>query len=353
MNTNILSILGIVGSSLLSIWVVLKYVLLCSYRLDSSSSKNFLDVIHEKGRYTWVINGDYSVPPRYPNTWETFTVVDGIPLFYSRHERMMTAGWKGKEELTSLTFPRFLKGKVDRMLREDSSARTIAVNLLTPADPDRLGEIEVDPSVDVPPLDPDIYEDIERDVRLVLSSQLKKTSAILHGPPGNGKSRFVKYLAVKYSLPIYVVQLGADWNNNDILLMFSSIPRRCIVLLEDFDNHFHGREPAIKNDTVKFTFDSIINSLDGVHNDYRQVVFVMTVNDLSKVDDSLKNRPSRFKFVREFGPPSDEVRMRILKDPNLVKLSAGLSLDKVFLAKENPQTVLKNSGENLQVEMVF
>ena len=109
----------------------------------------------------------------------------------------------------------------------------------------------------------------------------------------------------------------------------------------------------IKNDTVKFTFDSVINSLDGVHNDHHQVVFIMTVNDITKVDESLKDRPSRFKFVREFGPPTEEVRRRILGDENLVKLSQGMSLDKVCLAADHPGTLLKSSGENLQVEMVF
>ena len=353
MNTGLVGTLGIVGSSLLSLWVALKYVLLCSYRLDSSSSKNFLDVIRRDGRHTWTLNGDYAVPPRYPSTWESFTVLKGVPIYYSRHERLLTAGWKGKEEQTTVTFPRFLRKKIDQILREDASTRTVPVNLLTPGDPDRLGEIEIDESVEDPPLDRTVYEDIELDVRRTLSGEIRKTSAILHGPPGNGKSRFVKYLAAKYSLPIYVIQLGADWTNNDILLMFSSIPRRCIVLLEDFDNHFHGRQPAIKNDSVKFTFDSIINSLDGVHNDYRQVVFVMTVNDLSKVDDSIKNRPSRFKFVREFGPPTEKVRLRILKDPNLVKLSEGLSLDKIYLAADKPQDLLKNSGQHLQMNLVF
>jgi ATP-dependent 26S proteasome regulatory subunit len=150
-----------------------------------------------------------------------------------------------------------------------------------------------------------------------------------------------------------VVQFNADWSNHDVMLMFSSVPHRCIVLFEDFDNHFHGRQPAIKNDTVKFTFDSVINSLDGVHNYYHQVVFIMTVNNITKVDESLKDRPSRFKFVREFGPPPEEVRRRILGDENLVKLSKGMSLDKVCLAADHPGSLMKSSGENLQVEMVF
>jgi len=353
MGSNFLTTLGIVGSSLLSVWIVLKYVLLGTYRLDGSLSKSLLDTIKAEGRYTWTLSGDFTQLPRYPSTWESFTVLHGIPLFYSRHEKMMTAGWKGKEEQTTVTFPRFMKSHVDELLSKDTTSRTIPVNLLGPYESNRLGEIQPNESQEAPLLDPQLYTDIEEDVVRVLKRETNKTGVILHGPPGNGKSRFVRYLATKYSLPIHVVQFNADWSNHDVMLMFSSVPHRCIVLFEDFDNHFHGRQPAIKNDTVKFTFDSVINSLDGVHNDYHQAIFIMTVNDITKVDESLKDRPSRFKFVREFGPPAEEVRRRILVDENLVKLSKGMSLDKVCLAADQPQALLKSSGENLQVEMVF
>ena len=100
--------------------------------------------------------------------------------------------------------------------------------------------------------------------------------------------------------------------------------------MEDFDNYFDGRECLMKNDQVKFTFDAFINALDGIHNDYRQVIFAMTANDITKIDESLTKRPSRFKFVREFGPPSDDVRRKILKDEDKIEKTRGLSLDQVF-----------------------
>jgi len=172
--------------------------------------------------------------------------------------------------------------------------------------------------------------DIEAEVQEVVDGKKMKTGLLLYRPPGSGKTQFIKHLAKKHCLPIHVVYLNPEYNNYDMAMMFASVPRKCIVLMEDFDNYFDGRECIMKNDQVKFTFDAFINALDGVHNDYRQVIFAMTANDVSKLDVSLTRRPSRFKFVREFGPPSDAVRASILKDPELIEKTRGLSLDQVF-----------------------
>jgi AAA+ superfamily predicted ATPase len=116
--------------------------------------------------------------------------------------------------------------------------------------------------------------------------------------------------------------------------MFANIPPKCIVLFEDFDTYFDKRVCLIKNEQVRFTFDAIINSLDGVYNDYKGVFFVMTANDIDKIDDSLRKRPSRFRFVKEFSGPSEKIRRRILQDDDLVRVSEGFTLDQVFHLKD-------------------
>lgn len=267
-------------------------------------------------------------PPRFPELWEGFLFLDKIPLYFHRNERLMTAGWKSKESISILSFFRWNRSRVDRLLAQVNTGESIQVSALTPHGADRLGELEPGGEGELY-LNPGSYEDVEEDVKRVVSGELNKTGALLHGSPGNGKTRFVRYLSKKYSLPINVVYFLPDYSNLDISLMFANIPQRSIVLLEDFDNLFDGRKCTMPSDQVKFTFDSIINSLDGVHNDYQQTVFIMTVNNIGKVDDSIKERPSRFKFVKEFGPPSLEVRERILGDKNLAIMTDGLSLDKV------------------------
>jgi ATP-dependent 26S proteasome regulatory subunit len=116
--------------------------------------------------------------------------------------------------------------------------------------------------------------------------------------------------------------------------MFNDIPEKCIVLFEDFDNYFNKRECIMKNNEVKFTFDSLLSVLDGVYNEYNQVVFFMTCNDIDKIDTSIKERPSRMKFVTEITGPNYENRLRIL-DGNieLAEITEDMTTDKVFFVK--------------------
>ncbi len=329
---SLIGLLGVLGTSFFSIWAVFKYIVLGTYRLNGDTSKRFMDKVNKEAKWTWVLSKEHVTEPKYPEVYETLAVLGWTPFYFSRIERMLTAGWQGKEGICSITFLRWHRRKIEALLRDESGTNVINISALSPNGQDRLGELIADPDAEVY-LNTESYLDIEDEVKKVLSSEIPKTGFLLYGAPGNGKTQFVKYLSRKYSLPINVVYLSPDYTNYDIARMFSEVPRRCIVLLEDFDNYFNGRNCSIKNDKINFTFDSLINAFDGVHNDYRGVIFAMTVNDITKVDDAFKSRPSRFKFVREFGPPNSDVRLKILKDPNLVKETQGKSLDQVFASR--------------------
>lgn len=330
--TSIIGTLGVIGTSVFSLWAAFRYVLLGVYMLNGETSKRMIDLITKEAKWKWVLSREYVVEPKYPDLYEAIAILSGVPLYLSKSERLMTAGWKGKEEISYITFFRWQKKKIESILQDENGSNVVTVSALSPGNSDRLGEIEVNKNASIF-LDEELYLDMEKEASDVVEGKKLKTGFLLHGAPGNGKTQFVKYLAKKYALPISVVYLSPEYSNYDIARMFSEIPRRCIVLLEDFDNYFDCRECSMKNDKVNFTFDSIINALDGVHNDYRGVIFVMTANDITRIDDALKSRPSRFKFVKEFGPPSAATRMKILNDPAKVTVTEGLSLDKVFAVK--------------------
>ena len=319
-------ILGALGS----VWAFIRYILVCSYRLEPDTSKRILSRILNEGCAKYIINSQHVLSPKLPETFTALASLDGCEFFFSREERLLTTGWKSKEDISKIIFLRWRRPRIEKLLSRSSDEITVPVNALNPGGNEKLGEIIRDEDAKVY-LHPSIYADIESEVAAVAADKLMKTSMLLHGQPGNGKTQFVKYLAKKYNLPINVVYFSPEYSNIEIATMFANVPPRCIILFEDFDTYFNGRDCTMKNEHVRFTFDSIINALDGVYNDYKGVVFIMTTNDLDKIDDSLKKRPSRFKFVKEFAGPCEEVRIALLgNDDRLIKETEGMTLDQVF-----------------------
>jgi len=324
-------------ASFVGAWAFFKYILLIDMRVDSNTYKTLYDLCKDDRRV--MIYEEFVSEKRHPVAYVAFCFFKGAPWFYMNHsERLLQAGWNDKDHITVLTCFRwrysalksFLKSKIKEM---QLCTLGVPVQLMLPYGTDKIGSLKE--VFGEPVVRDELWRDFEREVAEVAEDRRRKTSALLYGPPGNGKSHLIKYLATKYRMPVMIFTLNPDWTNHDLLLMFAEIPDKCIVLFEDFDNYFDKRRCILGGDNkgIKFTFDIILNGLDGAYTTHSGVVFVMTVNDIGKVDDALKNRPSRFKFVREFGNPDAETRARILP-PELVGGSEGLSLDQVFMMAE-------------------
>lgn len=59
---------------------------------------------------------------------------------------------------------------------------------------------------------------------------------LLHGPPGTGKTSFSFSCAGVFGVDIYVISLqDINVTEEDLAVLFTRLPRRCIVLLEDID----------------------------------------------------------------------------------------------------------------------
>lgn len=60
---------------------------------------------------------------------------------------------------------------------------------------------------------------------------------LFHGPPGTGKTSLSFALAGVFGLDIYCLALSeATLTEEDLILLFNSLPKRCILLLEDIDS---------------------------------------------------------------------------------------------------------------------
>ncbi len=324
---------------LAGVWVLFRYLITVTVRLEASTFKTIYELAKDPAYKKFVLQEEVVGDSKYPLDFKALCWFPGAPAFFVQHgERLMTAGWISKDSVTMLTcfrwnhsrMKKYLTKKVDELQLEKLG---IPVEVITPHYTDKIGVVKT--AAPEPAINRIFWEDIAADADEVFSGKKMKSGALLYGPPGNNKTFFIKYLATKHKVPIKLITFIPNFTNIDLMFMFGQIPKRCIVLFEDFDNYFDGRTCILgtENHSVQFTFDTILNGLDGVYNTYEQVFFAMTVNNIDKVDWALKNRPSRFKFLRKFDNPELETRAKLLP-MEWAEKTDGLNLDQIFRLQE-------------------
>jgi hypothetical protein len=156
-----------------------------------------------------------------------------------------------------------------------------------------------------------------------------KRGWLLHGKPGTGKTALARAFCRDLDVPLFVFDL-ADMSNNDFIEAWQSLKFHppAVVLFEDFDNVFHGRQnvkaasmmgrffgPQLprKTKTAQLTpiggsppstpddeehhvgghylsFDTILQAIDGVEV-CDGIFLIITTNHLDKVDEAI-GRPA-------------------------------------------------------------
>ncbi|KAJ5900047.1 hypothetical protein N7495_004791 [Penicillium taxi] len=158
---------------------------------------------------------------------------------------------------------------------------------------------------------------------------------LLHGPPGTGKTSLCFAAAGLLGLKLYLLNLNSKQLDEDALSsLFSELPRRCIILLEDIDTagitHQRGKpvekekkdseessengedvDAVVVQDTdspatvieedkqTGITLSGLLNVIDGVAASEGRIL-VMTTNHPEKLDPALL-RPGRVDMSVVFG----------------------------------------------------
>jgi chaperone BCS1 len=189
---------------------------------------------------------------------------------------------------------------------------------------------------------------------------------LLSGPPGTGKSSLCFAVAGKLGLKIYLLNLSSRALDEDNLYsLFSELPRRCILLVEDVDTseitHSRGQsifprsgpsqadnspptdnksspdDPGKSNEKTEktgITLSSLLNVLDGVAASEGRIL-VMTTNHPEKLDDALL-RAGRVDMQIEF-------RLAISEDiENLYK--SIYSVSKEARVRQSPRRVKRSQN---------
>lgn len=77
---------------------------------------------------------------------------------------------------------------------------------------------------------------------------------LFYGPPGTGKTSFSAALAGHLGCDLYLINLAAgDVSDGSLNRLFQSLPRKCIVVIEDIDSCGIGREQGPASTAPKFS----------------------------------------------------------------------------------------------------
>lgn len=134
-----------------------------------------------------------------------------------------------------------------------------------------------------------IYGQIDEKVEKVLkgfSFVNRNFGIILSGRKGIGKSLFARQLSIRakdYNLPLIIVPCYFP----GIADFLSSIDQEVIVLFDEFEKTFADRDDFSPQEEMLSLFDGI---------DSGKKLFVITCNEVSKLNSYLINRPGRFHY---------------------------------------------------------
>lgn len=146
--------------------------------------------------------------------------------------------------------------------------------------------------------------DLQNDFLLHLKKTYECTTGnlgiLFNGIRGTGKTVTAKTFANMLNLPIIIVKSMGD-HNDGLISYLSSFNFDCVFFFDEFEKQFN------ENDC------SILQFMDGVYSSNSRRVFLLTTNSLS-VNENLLSRPSRIRYVREFGNLDEKVVREYLKD---------------------------------------
>ncbi|OJJ31666.1 hypothetical protein ASPWEDRAFT_45633 [Aspergillus wentii DTO 134E9] len=166
---------------------------------------------------------------------------------------------------------------------------------------------------------------------------------LFSGPPGTGKTSLASAIAGVFGLDIYVLSLlDPTITESHFIRLFSEVPTRCVVLLEDIDaaglnrgslsskesKSADGQNTTTNGNTVSLS--GLLNAIDGVSSQEGRIL-IMTTNAPQDLDKALI-RPGRVDMHVQFDLPSHE-------ELHSLFLSMYSDVPEIAEAKEKPESL--------------
>ena len=123
---------------------------------------------------------------------------------------------------------------------------------------------------------------------------------LLNGTKGTGKTITAKVLANKFNLPIVIIKSFGE-NNTGLIEFLASFNFDCVFFFDEFEKNFSDKD------------SSILQIMDGVYTSEYRRIFLLTTNE-TNINDNLISRPSRLRYIHEFGNLEPEITREYLND---------------------------------------
>lgn len=297
-----------------------------SIRVNSTAGQKLYNHLKEHKAWRFTSSESFDVVENTLPTQETAIYWLKVPFSFAVSEKYLTSGGEAKEKQVFIYTLRFFRKAVINILKEANKIEDerdyIDINLNIDYTSYRTtNRIKKKDAIGQTILSENIYDEISSVFEDIDNGRRKKSGIILTGDPGTGKTSIIKEMAARFDYDIYVPLFQSSHYNKDIVAIFDNVPKfqKSILLLEDFDSIFVGRQNQLRE--ANFTLDVLLNILDGAYLDMSNKIVILTCNSIEKIDDSLRRRPSRFDYLFTFKAPTYDLRVKILELGGLNGLS--------------------------------
>lgn len=166
---------------------------------------------------------------------------------------------------------------------------------------------DIQQEVDFEPITEKIYGNSEYRINKMFNAfnhYESNMGIMLSGPKGIGKSLFIRLSvleALSKNLPVFIIDRYMPGLPN----FLGKIKQECLIIIDEFEKKFDSNQQA-----------ELLSFLDGMNTDKK--LFIISLNELRRMNEYMINRPGRFHYHYKFSNPSGLEVEEYLKD-NLVK----------------------------------
>lgn len=160
---------------------------------------------------------------------------------------------------------------------------------------------------------------------------------MLHGPPGTGKSTYIKYLSsvLKKDVIFFPTSMVGDLTNPSIVNLLTK-KQNCVLILEDAEKAITKREYNADSSLVS----TLLNMTDGILGDVLKLNVIVTYNcNRQEIDEALLRR-GRLKAEHSFNKLSlDNVKKLVKKLKLNLETKEEMTLADIFNYKKDEELI--------------